>query len=225
MESCRGLGYVFPWSEAEIKDWLDRCIEDSGQGNSLLRVALHNAPKNDPRLVIYLRPFSSHSEEWYKNGIPMVTSSVRRGPLKAQNSQLKVSQYVNGVLAMLDMGENKLYEILFMGTDDTIAEGSTSNVFVVKENVVLTPKVASGILKGVTREFVLRLIRESGLSVKETFLTRHDLYSADECFITNTSSEVLPVTEIDGRKIGEGMPGHVAKNLRKKFQEQLKTGL
>ncbi len=212
-------------NQAETRAWLDRCVKESGFEDGLLRISLHQAAGGEQRLVVILRPFASYPEEWYTKGVEAATSSVRKEPLKAHNAQLKVSQYVNGVLASIDMGERRPHEILFLGTGQTLAEGSISNLFIVNQNVVLTPKVASGILKGVTREFVIQLVKKAGLELRETFLTRHELYSATECFMTNTSSEVLPVVKIDGRMIGDGTPGKISRNLRKIFHRQMKAGL
>ena len=111
------------------------------------------------------------------------------------------------------------HEFLFFGPEGTLAEGTVSNVFIVKRKCLLTPSVASGILKGVTRDLVLSLAKERGWPVAETPLTRHDLYTADECFLTNTSSEVLPVVAVDGRSIGDGRPGPLTRALRRDFKK------
>ena len=100
-----------------------------------------------------------------------------------------------------------------------MAEGTVSNVFIVRQNALLTPSAGSGILKGVTRSFVLELALRRGIRTLETPLTRHDLYTAEECFMTNTSSEILPVVRVDGRTIGTGLPGTLTLLLGKDFKK------
>ena len=148
-------------------------------------------------------------------------STVGRRPSpRAQDPQIKCSQYVGGVLAMLDGSSREPHELLFFGPGGTVAEGTVSNIFIVKEKSLLTPSVGSGILRGVTRAFVLELARKRGLRVVETTLTRHDLYTADECFLTNTSSEVLPVVRVDARCIGDGSPGPITRALGEDFRKE-----
>ena len=120
---------------------------------------------------------------------------------------------------MLDKGDLEAHELLFFGPSGTVAEGTVSNVFIIKRKCLLTPSVSSGILRGVTRGIVMDLARKRGWRVLETHLTRHDLFTADECFLTNTSSEVLPVVELDDRRIGDGKPGPLTRILGDDFKK------
>lgn len=133
---------------------------------------------------------------------------------------------MNGVLAELGKGDDPPHEFIFLNEAGYVAEGSVSNLFIVKAKRILTPAVSSGILRGVTRGAVIALAQKSRIPVTETFLTRHDIYGADECFIANTSSEVLPAVQVDGRRIGEGKPGEITKILAQGFkklvQEEIK---
>ncbi len=169
-----------------------------------------------------VREFHSHPLIWYQKGVSLKSAVIRRPSLRADNAQIKCSQYVGGVLATLDeSGATKAHELLFLGGQGTVAEGSISNLFIIKEKRVLTPSVGSGILSGVTRAFVMSLCQKRGWQVTETFLTRHDFFTAEECFITNTSSEILPVVELDARKIGDGLPGPMTKLLAEDFKKNL----
>ena len=167
-----------------------------------------------------IREFEGHPASWYEKGVTLTTSVVRRPFLKAQESQVKASQYVNGVLAYLDRGNSKDHELIFLDTNLQVAEGTVSNIFAVGHpKRLLTPPASSGILRGVTRGFVMMLAKKAGMDVEETPLTRHDLYNAAECFMTNTSSEILPVVCMDGRKVGNGKPGHISKRLLREFRK------
>ena len=151
-----------------------------------------------------------------------MTSVMRRPLLRADNSQIKCSQYVGGVLAHLDRGERKTHEIIFLDQNGFVADGSVSNIFLINDKRLLTPPVSSGILRGVTREQVMHLAAALGIKTQEMSVTRHTIYSSEECFMTNTSSEVLPVTEVDGRVIGDGLPGPVTRKLAAAFKRKTK---
>ena len=217
--SCRALNEEPPFSGRELKAWLTAALVECGYADASLRVAVHWEGKERGRLVLYIRPFLSHPGEWYEKGVALRTAVSRRWTLKAQDPQVKASQYVSGVLAFLDKGTLEAHELLFFGAGGAVAEGTVSNVFIVKGKRLLTPSVASGILKGVTRGVVIGLARKRGWTVAETELTRHEFYTADEFFLTNTSSEVLPVVSLDGRVIGDGTPGPRTKTLGKDFKK------
>ena len=216
-ESCAALGHALPLGQSGLKRWLEQSVRQSGFPDATLRVSVHWAPGGGGELLLFVREFGSHPKAWYEKGVALRTAVGRRPTLKAQDPQIKASQYVCGVLASLDRGELPAHELLFLGPLGTVAEGAVSNIFIVKEKCVLTPSVGSGILKGVTRGFVIELALKRGLRVTETPLSRHQIYTADECFITNTSSEVLPVVRVDGRTIGAGHPGPLTQKLAEDF--------
>lgn len=217
--SCRALGRDLPLDASEIGRWLDGALRESGHADATLRISVHWDGQGGGRLVLFVRPFKSHPREWYEKGVSLRTAVQRRWTLRAQDPQIKSSQYAGGVLAYLDKGTSEAHELVFFGSGGTVAEGAVSNLFIVKRKSLLTPSVASGILKGVTRSLVLDLARKRGWPVVETELTRHEFYTADECFLTNTSSEVLPVTSLDGRTIGDGKPGRWTKTLAQDFKK------
>ena len=212
-----------------LERWLKDAVRQSAFPDATLRVSVHWQAHGGGELVLFVREFHSHPAAWYEKGVALRTAVGRRPTLKAQDPQVKASQYVCGVLATLDIMEASAtktsadgrwpHELLFLGPLGTVAEGAVSNVFIVKEKCLLTPSVGSGILKGVTRGFVIDLARRRGGCVLERPLTRHELYTAEECFITNTSSEILPVVRVDERMIGNGRPGPVTKALGEDFKK------
>ena len=223
LESAHALGQIFVFSEGDARKWIARLIQESGFRDSVLRFSVHWEPSASlgvsGAIVLMFREFKAYPEEIYRKGVTLRTGVPRRWNLKAQDSRIKVSQYTNGVLAVLDHLGTKARELIFLNQDGYVAEGSVSNLFIVNGKRILTPCVGSGILKGVTHDVVIGLARRRGWQVTETFLTRHEIYTAEECFMTNTSSEVLPVVEVDGRSIGNGKPGPVAKILRSDFKK------
>ena len=219
-ESCAALGRALPMEKKTLIRWLEASVRSSGTPEATLRLSVHWRARGDGELLLFVREFRAHPREWYEKGVALRTAVGRRPTLKAQDPQIKVSQYVCGVLASLDRGELPAHELLFLGPLGTLAEGMVSNVFIVKEKTLLTPSVGSGILKGVTRGVVMDLARKRSWKVVERPLTRHEVYTADECFITNTSSEVLPVVRIDARVIGSGRPGPVTQALAEDFRRK-----
>ncbi len=223
--SCESVGWktipTTPWFAQEFAETLRL----SKLRNALVRLSVHEAADPTEKILVWtLREFTSHPSEIYEKGVAAHFDVICRDILKATDPQVKSSQYTGGVLAFLDKGDRSAHEIFFLDSRGYAAEGTVSNLFILDTSkCLLTPDLASGILKGVTRDFVLELARRAGLSVKETTLTRHDIYTASECFMTNTSSEILPVVRMDGRQIGNGMPGPVTARLLKDFRETIRS--
>ncbi len=210
----------------ELKRWIGTSLKESAYSDAIVRVSVHWKDNLEGRLLLTIKEFSGHPRKWYRDGVRLTTTAVKRWSLRAQDPQSKSSMYMNGVLAELGKGDDPPHEFIFLNEAGYVAEGSVSNLFIVKAKRILTPAVSSGILRGVTRGAVIALAQKSRIPVTETFLTRHDIYGADECFIANTSSEVLPAVQVDGRRIGEGKPGEITKILAQGFkklvQEEIK---
>ncbi len=217
--SCESIGRKLPLSQEEIAGWLEQELKLSTFQNATLRLSVHYRDDQTGFFLLMAREFLSHPEIWYEKGVSVRTTVSQRWTLKAQDPQVKASQYASGVLAFLDKGDLAAHELVFLSSGGMVAEGTVSNLFIVKKKTLLTPSVSSGILKGVTRGFVIDLARKRQWAVRETMLTRHDFYSAEECFLTNTSSEILPIIEMDGRFIGAGVPGPLTQTLAADFKK------
>ena len=162
-----------------------------------------------------------HPPEIYKTGVILRTSSVRRSLSHASPPQAKTTAYQNPLLATLDPSNG--YEWVFLDQSGYITEVRIGNLFIVKNRRIFTPPT-TGILNGVTRRFVLECARTAKVPVKEIPLTRHEIFNADEAFLTNTSWEILPVRELDGRKVGcetRGFPGPITRKLQTIFKKKV----
>ncbi len=219
-ESCRALGKSLPVLEKEIQDWCRESLAESGWTDAIFRLSVHWENERKGRLVAILKAFEPYPESFYERGIQVRTAVQRRWTLKAQDPQMKTSQFMSGVLAVLDRGHNEANELIFLSQIGAVTEGTVSNIFIFKEKRLLTPSVSSGILRGVTRGAVIELAKKRGWESTETCLTRHDLYNAEECFLTSTLTEILPVVWIDGRRIGAGKPGPVTTTLLADFRTE-----
>ena len=154
-----------------------------------------------------------------EDGIRVITVSVRRLPVDVLNPAVKSLNYLNSVLAKIQANYAGVDEAFLLDDKGFVVEGTGDNIFVVKNGVLKTPPVYQSILKGITRDVVIKLAKEEGIEVVEEPLTLHDLYTADELFITGTAAEIVPVFEIDGRVINDKKVGEITKKLREKFKE------
>ncbi len=161
-----------------------------------------------------------HPAFLYKEGVCLRTSPVKRSHSNASPPEVKTTAYQNAVLASLEPLQEKTYEWIFLDREGLVTEVRIGNLFIVTREGLFTPPTA-GILNGVTRRFVIDCAHELKIPVQETPLTRHAIFNADEAFLTNTSWEILPVRELDGRRIGTKIPGPVSLKLQKFFKQKV----
>lgn len=172
----------------------------------------------NPSVIIIADKIQLYPEHFYEDGLEIVTVSVRRSNPEAINPRIKSLNYLNNILAKIEAKQSGAVEALMLSNDGFVAECSGDNIFLVKDEVIITPPSHLGILEGVTRNSVITLAQEAGFHVEERIFTRHDIYIADECFLTGTAAEVIPVVKLDRRVIGEGKPGRVTQKLIAAFR-------
>ena len=177
---------------------------------------------SSPQVIIIVEKMSLYSDEAYEHGLEIVTVPTIRNHPQALDPRIKSLNYLNNILAKIEGKIAGAPEALMLNYKGHVAECSGDNVFTVRNGKVFTPSVASGILKGITREVVIRLAREAGHVVHEVEMTRYDLFNASECFLTGTAAEVIAVVKIDARVIGDGKPGPVTRDLLLRFREYAK---
>lgn len=172
----------------------------------------------NPSIIIIADKISLYPQHYYNNGLEIVTVSVRRNYPEAINPRVKSLNYLNNILAKIEAKQSGAVEALMLNNDGYVVECSGDNIFLVKNEVIITPPAHIGILEGVTRNSVITLAQEAGFQVDERVFTRHDIYIADECFLTGTAAEVIPVVKLDQRVIGTGEPGKVTQKLIAAFR-------
>lgn len=172
-----------------------------------------------PSIIIIADKIVLYPQKFYEEGLEIVTASVRRNYSEAINPRIKSLNYLNNILAKIEGKQAGIEEVLMLNAEGYVVECSGDNIFWVKDDVLVTPPVHIGILEGVTRNSVIDLAREAGIRVEERVFTRHDLYVADECFLTGTAAEVIPVVKIDRRPIGDGHPGKMTAQLITAFRQ------
>ena len=173
----------------------------------------------DPQVIIIADSIALYPEELYRKGLEIITASTVRTQSSALSPRIKSLNYLNNILAKIEGLQAGCVEVLMLNSKGEVAECSADNIFLVRDGRLETPPRDAGILEGITRGAVIDLARDAGIEVREIVLTRHDVYIADECFLTGTAAEVIPVVKLDGRTIGEGVPGPITRDLGARFKE------
>ena len=197
------------------KDVYIRLVVSRGPGD----LGIDPAKCRRPTIVIIADSISLYPQELYDNGAVLVTASVRRVPLESLDPRIKSLNYLNNILAKLEAKNAGCMEAVMLNHQGLVAECTADNIFMVKQGGLKTPDLMQGALGGITRAAVLDLARRDGVPAQETVLGLHDLYNADECFLTGTGAEIVPVVNIDGRTIGSGQPGPLTRRLLAAFRE------
>ena len=174
---------------------------------------------SDPQVIIITDTITMYPQEYYANGLVLVTASSIRNHPAALSPRIKSLNYLNNILAKIEGLQAGCEEALMLNHKGEVAECTGDNIFIVRGRELATPPCDAGILEGVTREAVMELGQEAGLLVREIPLTRHDIYVADECFLTGTAAEVVPVVKLDARTLGNGTPGPVTRDLIERFKK------
>jgi branched-chain amino acid aminotransferase len=175
-----------------------------------------NRTKN-PQVIVIADTIALYPREHYEKGLRIVTAATQRTQSAALSPRIKSLNYLNNIMAKLEGLQAGCVEALMLNHKGEVAECTGDNIFVVRGTKLLTPPPDAGILEGITRNAVMELAQAAGIACREQTLVRHDLYTADECFLTGTAAEVIPVVEIDGRRIGVGVPGPITARLTADF--------
>lgn len=226
-ESALAIRLPIPMSTSEMIDAVEMTVKENGIVDGYIRLVVTRGggslgldirKTSDPQVIIIADTITLYPEDIYKNGMQLITASTIRNHPGALSARIKSLNYLNNILAKIEGIDAGSPEALMLNHKGEVAECSGDNIFIVKDGVLKTPGPDAGILEGLTRNAVMTIARESGYEVKECVLLRHDIYIADECFLTGSAAEVVPVVSLDGRDIGEGTPGPVTLELLKNFQ-------
>lgn len=223
--SARFLGTVLPGSGKQLEQRLKEALARSGLQEAVVRIALipQRGALSRPNIVV--QPAVPPLASAYRDGLRLAVIPTRKFSVGSISPQAKYSARLGSVLAVRDAQLRGVDEALFLDATGSVTESTASNIGIVSSGEVLTPPCWLGLLAGITREVLFELADELGVTMRETPLTRHDLYNADEAFLTSTLKEVMPVTWIDGRRIGTGRPGSVTRRLRRAFRRLVRREL
>ena len=225
-DSAKAIWLTIPIGKDEMARAIEQTLTTNGIEDGYIRVLVTRGcgtlgldPNKcaDPQVIIITDHISLYPDELYEKGLEIITVSTLRNHPAALSPRIKSLNYLNNILAKIEGIQAGCIEALMLNHKGEVAECTGDNIFVVRSGRLLTPPPDAGILEGITRNAVMELAHAAGIDCRETTLTRHDLYTAEECFLTGTAAEVIPVVEIDGRKIGHGSPGPVSRRLKDDF--------
>lgn len=205
LETCR---------RNQIKDGYVRLVVTRGKGD----LGLNPVSCKVASVFCIAGSITLYPDEMYIKGMPIITAVQRRNKATIVDPQIKSLNYLNNILAKIEANRAGVPEALMLNHDGVVAECTGDNIFIVKDNVIYTPPIYIGILDGITRNTVIELAKKLGYEVKESEFTLFNVYSADECFLTGTAAEAIPVTNVDGRIIGNGEAGPVTTRLLEAFK-------
>jgi branched-chain amino acid aminotransferase len=227
-ESARAIRLEIPMSKGDLAAAVSSTVAANNLGDGYVRLVISRGagylgldPRKtaNPQVIIIADTITLYPPETYEQGLKLITASTLRNHPQALSARIKSLNYLNNILAKIEGIDGGCVEALMLNHKGEVAECTGDNIFIVQKGTLKTPPVDAGILEGITRNAVIRLAREARVPVAETTLLRHDIYVADECFLTGTAAEVVPVTSLDGRPIGDGKPGPITRDLLERFRK------
>ena len=198
-----------------MRDGYIRLLVTRGIGN----LGLNPKQCKSPSVIIIAAPIALYHENMYRKGLTVVTVATRRCSPGALNPAVKSLNYLNNVMARIEADLAGADEALMLNDEGNIAECTADNIFVIKRGQMITPPVTAGALRGITRSVAFEIAEELGYKTLKADITRHDVFAADECFLTGTAAEIIPVVSVDGRAIGNGKPGPITTRIMARFRE------
>ncbi len=225
--SAQAINLRIPLAKAELWEKVLETVRRNGLRDAYVRLVVTRG-KGDlgldpvkcpvPTVFIIAGGIQIYPPELYEKGLRVVTLATRRNVVDALSPRIKSLNYLNNILGKLEANQANVEEGLMLTREGYVSEGTSDNVFIVREGVLATPDLHLGVLAGITRGAVLEIAQAEGIATEETTLTLFDVYNADECFLTGTAAELVPVVEVDGRTIGDGKPGPMTRRLLERFR-------
>ena len=230
--SAKALLLKMPWTLEEICEATCETIRANGLQDGYIRLVVTRGVGDlglnpylcpTPSMFIIASGITLYPQELYENGLEVVTCSTRRPTPASLSPQVKSLNYLNNVMAKVEALKAGAKEGLMLNEQGYVAECTGDNVFIVKKGVVYTPPVSDGSLDGITRQVVFDLCEELGIEIREVSMTRYDVYTADESFLTGTAAETIPMVKLDDREIGDGKPGPLSTRLITAYGKKVRS--
>ena len=228
-KSAKAIMLDLPWSKQEIMDAVCESCRVNGLKDGYIRLVVSRGKGklgispftcSDPQLIIIADEITLYPKELYENGLKAITVPTRRNSPAALPPMVKSLNYLNNILAKIEAKNLGYEECVLLNNEGNIAECSGDNIFIVSEGVLYTPPCSASSLIGVTRRSVIEIAKELGVPFEEKILTRFDVWTADECFLTGTAARLIPLVELDSRVIGDGKPGPVTQKLSARYLQR-----
>lgn len=227
-DCARAIVLNIPWTREEVVKFTCETVAANNLRDGYIRLVVTRG-SGELGLNPYLCPKASmfiiastiklYPDEFYKNGLSIITCATRRPAPAALMPQVKSLNYLNNIMAKVEAIQANALEAIMLNEQGYVAECTGDNVFIMKNGTLLTPLISDGALDGITRSVIIELAGKLGIPVVERSITRFDIFTADECFLTGTAAEVIPVVSLDRRVIGDGVPGQATLRLLEAFHE------
>lgn len=226
--SAKAIWLEIPMSMQDLADAVTQTVKANGLADGYVRLivtrgagtlGLDPHSTSDPQVIIIADLISLYPQEFYEKGLEIITVSTVRNHPAALSPRIKSLNYLNNILAKIEGLQAGCVEALMLNHRGEVAECTGDNIFLVTRGQLLTPPIDAGILEGITRAVVIEIAVDAGIEVREIPLTKHDVYIADECFLTGSAAELVPVVKVDSRRIGDGLPGPITQQLLTRFHE------
>lgn len=233
-QSLKGIHLSIPWSYSYLTRACVETVRANRLKECLVRVTISRGSGElgydpstckKPTLVIFALPVRNDLSQLWEKGVKVAVAKIRRNHPRSLDPAIKSTNCLNGILAKMDSLKKNAFEGVFLNLDGYLAEGTISNISVIKEGVIKTPPLKCGILDGVTRSAMIEISKQEKIKVRETYIKYHELLAADEVFLTSTTMEVMPVTNVDGKRIGDGTPGAITRILQEKMKHLIQEEL
>ena len=227
-ESAKSIRLDVPFTAQQLRAATDQTVAANGFTDCYVRLVVTRGvgtlgldPDKCPRAGVFIiaDQIALYPAEMYDKGMPVVTASVIRSHPNSLSPRVKSLNYLNNILAKMEATDAGVPEAVMLNHLGNVCEASADNIFLVKDGLVTTPPATEGALEGVTRNVILRLCTDHAIPRRQAVIQRHDLYVADEMFLTGSGAEVIPVTQVDRRPVGPGIPGPVTRRLIGLFRE------
>lgn len=227
-DSAKSILLTIPYTMDEMSELIVETVRRNQFDSCYIRVVISRGVGNlgldpstcaRPNVIIIAEQLALYPKEFYQKGMDIVTVATRRSRSDVLNPQVKSLNYLNNIMVKLEAKLAGVSEALMLNAEGYVAEGSGDNIFIVKGTKLITPPTSVGVLEGITRNAIMEVAAKLNYTVQETQFTRHDVYTADEVFLTGTAAEVIPVIKVDGRVIGDGRPGQHTLALLAEFQK------
>lgn len=231
-DSAKAIRLVVPLSPEEMKENILETLRRNNLHDAYIRPVVTRGPGDlglDPDkckqafVFIIVGEITLYDEHFYKNGLSVITVPTRRNVPEALNPRIKSLNYLNNILAKIEAKNGNAIEAIMLDSNGHVVECTGDNIFIIKKGIIYTPPTYIGALEGVTRDAVIELAQGMNMKVEERVFNRYEVYISDECFLTGTAAEIIPVVKVDGRIIGDGLPGKITKELITRFKELTQT--
>lgn len=227
-ESARAICLEIPLTPSQLAEAINQSVTANDISDGYIRAVVTRGAGtlgldpnrcSNPQVIIIAGAIQLYPKDLYENGLELITSSVIRNHPAALDPRIKSLNYLNNILAKIEGIKAGCVETLMLNHKGEVAECTGDNIFLVRQGELFTPPLDAGVLEGITRNAVIELAEDAGLKVHQSPLTKHDVYIADECFLTGTAAEIIAVVKVDDRTIGDGTPGRVTRDLEDRFHQ------